>query len=261
MSRPLYIVTAARHVELDGPALRVEIEGQTASRVPIRQIDRVVSRFGAEWSTAALLACLTAGVPVVFLAGDGSAAGHCLPARQRASTLAKRLDSLERRHDGMTVFANWEASEQRWAVLALIGRPGSSPVPDLRPERLHMVLLTEIGASLEWARGALRAFEGLLTAHLSALLLAAGLPHHHTAPAPIGRLDLFGACFAAARWDLFPALRAAAEHRQAHPRAWRNGTERAERIARRYEAVAPRIAAMQSRRLRRLDQWLWEIEA
>lgn len=102
--------------------------------------------------------------------------------------------------------------------------------------------------------------EALLAADLSALLLSAGLPAVRAAPAPSGRVDLFAACLAAARWELVPALWRASQHRLRHPRAWSTSARRVQRLTRQYEALAPRIAAVTRRRLQRLDQWLWEWE-
>lgn len=261
MRKPLYLGHAARRVRLDGAALCVDVEGRAPARVPLRRLSRVVAHRGAEWSTAALVTCLEAGVPVAFLRFDGMPAGVCLPAVARGSEpLARRLDRLERSPHGRAAFANWAAAEERRAILRLLGRPMVASAVDLRPERVRAAVLADLPVSPAAGEAMLRRLEGMLAAELPELLLRAGLPTFRAASVPAGRLDLFGACLAAARWELVPALRRAAAHRRAHPRKWTAPAQRAQRLARQYEALAPRIAAQTHRRLQRLDHWLWERE-
>ncbi|MBX6323927.1 MAG: CRISPR-associated endonuclease Cas1 [Rhodospirillaceae bacterium] len=260
MIRPLYLGAETRAVALDGPALRIAAEGRADARVPLRMLSRVVSRTAVEWSTSALVACLTAGVPVALVGTDGAAIGLCLPTARRSADLARRLDALEREPGGTEAFRNWARAEERRAMLAVLGRPEPGAAVDARPETLRRMVLAAADVGPDRAAAMLRALEGMLAAHLAGLLLGAGLPHRRAAPAPPGRLDLFGACLGAARWELVPALERAAAHRRAQPRAWDTPRQRARRLARRYEATAPRIAASMRRRLRRLDEWLWERE-
>jgi hypothetical protein len=261
MSRTLYLGAEAREVVLDGPALLVRVEDGPGTRVPLRLLARVVARPAAEWSTAALVACLSGGVAVSFLKPDGAPLGHCLPAARRASDLAGMLDRLERERDASEAFSNWVRSEERRAILRLARkRPWAATHGETRPDKLREAALA--AASPDRAAGAqiLAALEGLLAAHLPGLLSQAGLPPRWASPAPPGRLDLCTACHAAARWMLVPALEAAATHRRRHPRAWRAIRERDARIARQFEGHAPAIARDLHERLRRLEFLLWERE-
>src|SRR5690554_6643168 len=99
MKRPLYLAGAARAVELDGPALRITVDGRADGRVPFRLLSRVVVRGGVTWSSAALTACFGAGVPLVFLRPDGQPLGLCLPALPSEESLYQRLARLEEEPD------------------------------------------------------------------------------------------------------------------------------------------------------------------
>jgi len=259
VTRPLYLGADARQVALDGPALRVSVEARADSRVPLRLLSRVVSRADVDWSPAALSACMEAGVPMVFLRGNGTPLGYCLPALPRTVDLARRLDRLEQEPGGPAAFRTWAMAEERRAILALTGHPPARTGFDLRPARIRKAVLNGIGANYQRSEAMWARLEGMLAVQVASLLLAAGLPPYRVAPAPAGRLDLHGVCIAAARWELVPALRLATAHRAAHPRAWAEASARAERLTRQYEALSPRIAASMRRRLRRLEAWLWEI--
>jgi hypothetical protein len=258
--RPLYLGSAARGVRLDGPALSVAVDGHCETRVPLRLLSRVISPLGIEWSTAALTACLGFGVPVAFFRSDGAMVGLCLPAARRQLDLNRRLDALEAEPRGRTAFDNWSASEERRAILALVGRRRPDVDVDLRPQILRTRILAALDANADRVGALLLRLEGLLAGHLGQLLIEAGLSARRAGPAA-GRLDLFAACMAAARWELVPTLHDAVQHRRLHPEAWSDAAKRARRLARRYEHVAPKVAASQRRRLRRLDAWLWEMEA
>lgn len=258
MTRPLYLGAAARQVALDGPALRVIVEARADSRVPLRLLSRVVSRTEVDWTPAALSACMAAGIPLVFLRGNGAPLGYCLPALPRTADLARSLDMLEQEPDGMAAFRTWAMAEERRAILVLTGNPPARTGFDLRPARIRKAVLTGLGANYQRSEAMWNHLEGLLAVQIAGHLLAASLPPYRAAPAPAGRLDLHGACLAAARWELVPALRRATAHRAVHPRAWSEAAARAERLARQYEALSPGVAASMRRRLRRLEAWLWE---
>jgi len=256
--RPLYLGAGVHAVDRDGPALRIGAGNGPHGRVPVRLISRVVTRTGVQWSAEALSACMGAGVPLVFVAADGAPVGFCLPAAPRTDDLARRLDALEHEPDGVVAFQTWAAAEERRAILAVTGRPPVEAACDLRPEHVRRAVTAETAVSPEQADAMWRRMEGALAAYVTRHLLAALLPPHRAAPAAEGRVDLHGACMAAGRWELVPALRRAAAHRRAHPRSWKTPAARARRLARRFEAEAPRLAASMRRRLHRLELWLAE---
>src|SRR5690606_2143572 len=260
MKRPLYLAGAARSVELDGPALRILVEGRADGRVPLRLLSRVVVRGRVAWSSAALGACFAAGVPLVFLQSDGRPLGYRLPAVQSEERLGTRLDRLEEEPDGIARFGDWTRAEERRALLACRLLFQGGELLDLRPQRCRALVLSRLDPSPERAEALWQALEGLLAGHLSELLLAAGLGPRHAAPAPPGRVDLFGACLAAGSWKLVPSLQRLCAHRRAHPEAWRGPERRRRRLARHYDATAPAVAADLRRRLHRLELWCQERE-
>ncbi len=258
MSKALYLGIEARSVYLDGPALRIVAEGRADVSIPLRQVSRVVANATVEWTTSALLGCLGSGISVALLQPDGQPIGLCLPARSRAPDLEQRLRYLEQDPGGRAAFDNWALSEERRAILALLGREARNGAMDLRPQPVRARVLLAADGNIARAGAILIALEGLLASQLSALLLGHGLGPRRSAPAAIGRLDLFGACLAAARWELASALGLACEHRRRHANAWRSSRDRHLRLARRYEAIAPKVVASQARRMRRLEVWLWD---
>lgn len=260
MSRTLYLGTEAQRVVLDGPALRVGTTDQADQQVPLRLLSRVVARPHAEWSTAALVACLGAGIPITFLRPDGMPLGHCLPAGPRSSDLVRLIDGFEADWDAASLFGNWARAEERRAILRLTkGSAAANDGAEFRPDRLRHAILDAAGpAQRAIAAALLLGLEGLLGAHLPRLILEAGLSPRWASPAPKGRLDLFGACFAALRWSLIPMLDDALRHRRAHPDAWAQPHQRNQRLARRYEGSAAAVATLTRALLHRLELLLWE---
>lgn len=90
MIRPLYLDAALPwQIRLDeGPALHVSAPGRARSLYPLSRLARVISPSHATWSTPALLACLRAGVPVLFHDAAGATVGWCFGPRKRETTLA-----------------------------------------------------------------------------------------------------------------------------------------------------------------------------
>lgn len=258
MRRPLYLAGAARAVELDGPALRISMNGQADGRIPLRLLSRVIVRGSVSWSTAALTACFGAGIPLIFLRPDGQALGLCLPSVQTEESLCRRLARLEEEPDNLAAFADWARAEERRAILAHALPPGNREAPDLRPQSYRQQVLRDLDPSTQRALALWQQLEGLLVAQLSELFLGAGLNTRFAAPAQRGRLDPFSAFLAAGRWELVPTLRRLSAHRARHPEAWREGDQRRRRLARHYEATAPAIAASFRRRLLRLELWCQE---
>ncbi len=262
MSRTLYLGGHAREVVLDGPALLVRVEDGPGTRIPLRLLARVVARPAAQWSTAALVACLSGGIAISFLKPDGAPLGHCLPATRRASDLGRMLDRLERERDAQDAFSNWARSEERRAILRLARKRPWAAIPgETRPGKLRDAALAGTAVDQASAASILASLEGLLAAHLPGMLSQAGLPPRWASPAPPGRIDLCNACHSAARWLLVPALEAAAAHRRRHPGAWRQRRDREARLARQFEGLAPAIAQDLQGRLRRLEFLLWERDA
>jgi hypothetical protein len=115
MLRPLYLEgTTPWQVRLDGGvALRIAAPGRAARNVPLQQVARVVCDARVHWDSEALLACLRAGVPVVFHDARGDPVGWCFGPRRRETTLANLLQEALTQLDWPERWAQWHAAVQR----------------------------------------------------------------------------------------------------------------------------------------------------
>lgn len=106
--KPLYLPASAQlQVAVDGPALRVKASHRAAQWLPLDRISRVLSAIDVQWETPALIACLRAGVPVIFIDGYGNAQGFCYGPRHRENSLTSLLVELIERPD-------WDDHYQAW---------------------------------------------------------------------------------------------------------------------------------------------------
>ncbi len=125
--RPLYLDPAVPWlVRLeDGVALGIAGEGRTRSLYPLRRLSRVVCGRRAQWCSEALLACLEAGVPIVFTDTRRGTIGWCFGARRRETTLAQLLREGLTHPEWPSRFDAWLAAVQRRemrAALAALGQ-------------------------------------------------------------------------------------------------------------------------------------------
>ena len=122
MIRPLYLDAALPwQVRLDdGPALHVSAPGRARGLYPLDRLARVVSPSHATWSTPALLACLSAGVPVLFHDATGDTVGWCFGPRKRETTLASLLrEALDQPLWAGLIDTWFEAAHRREMMAAL----------------------------------------------------------------------------------------------------------------------------------------------
>lgn len=106
-------------VEVDGPALRIEQPQRANMLYPLVRLARVLSKGGVHWSCEALLACAEAGIPVVFLDGEGGVRGYLFGASSGEDTLYLRLRSCVRRPDGLDRYIAWRRTMAAHAQRAL----------------------------------------------------------------------------------------------------------------------------------------------
>lgn len=95
MLQSLHLDGAERPVAVlcEGPALRLRRHGIADVFAPLPSLGRVtVHGTGVHWRTEALMACLEAGVPVLFHGGRGEWLGTLLPAR--VPTVRRELAGL-----------------------------------------------------------------------------------------------------------------------------------------------------------------------
>ncbi|MFO1291830.1 MAG: hypothetical protein U1F07_02000 [Rubrivivax sp.] len=124
MLRPLYLDRGVPwQVRLDaGVALSVAAEGRARSLYPLRRLSRVVCGRNARWRTDALVACLEAGVPIVFHGAHDETVGWCFGARRRETTLAQLLREGLAEPDWPERFETWRAALQRREMRAALAQ-------------------------------------------------------------------------------------------------------------------------------------------
>ncbi|MDW8336740.1 MAG: CRISPR-associated endonuclease Cas1 [Tepidimonas sp.] len=108
-ARPLYLMAGVRwSVRLDADiVLRIEAPGRAASFYPLPRLSRIHSDTQVNWATEAMLACLSAGIPIVFTDRHGQTLGWCFGPRRRETTLAELLREATRS-------PQWDLFWQSW---------------------------------------------------------------------------------------------------------------------------------------------------
>lgn len=134
MIRPLYLdASEAWNVRLDdGPALNISAPGRARSLYPLGRLARVVCPSHAEWTTSALMACMRAGVTVVFHDATGTPLGWCFGPRRRETTLGSLLREASGHPGGSEIIERWRLAAERREVLAAL-KTTSSPLVNLQP--------------------------------------------------------------------------------------------------------------------------------
>lgn len=176
-------------VTLDGRALRVRRLERAAIFYPLTRLARILSQGQVEWSYAALLACAGAGIPVVFLDGNGGARAYLFGASSGQGGLYRRLRAEVWRAEGPNRYRDWRrtmtacarrALQQRLRQCGVLSDPvlawrGFTPLTHsaaihcsetVAPQSLHGVL-TGLSAQL-WLEAGLNAAR---LAHLERLPL------------------------------------------------------------------------------------------
>lgn len=126
MTKPLYLDAGITwQVALDaGPALHLSAPGRARTLMPLSRLARVVSPCHAQWSTPALLACLAAGVPVLFQDRHGDTVAWCFGPRRRETTLGNLLREALDQPDGLDLIDRWRTAEARREMLAALRATG-----------------------------------------------------------------------------------------------------------------------------------------
>lgn len=176
--RPLYLDPGyARTVQLDGPALYVTGERRAAGRYPLSRISRVIVRGDVELRTAALLACLEHGVPVVFLDAAGNPRGACFGNHRRERALGSLLRELLELDNWRDYYGVWLAAMERRAILRATSTLRIE-LRDLRADRAWNGCVNRVAGGhnqKEPARTLYRYLQGLVTAHTAEGLYRAGI--------------------------------------------------------------------------------------
>ncbi|MDS4029354.1 MAG: CRISPR-associated endonuclease Cas1 [Candidatus Contendobacter sp.] len=172
--KPLYLQGRnGLAVELDGPALRVRQPERAAVFYPLARLARVLSKGGVRWTCDALLACADAGIPVVFLDGDGGVRGYLFGPSASDDDLYQRLRAYRRRADGPDRYADWRqemGGRARRALAEQLRRAGAGPGPVLAWRGLAPAGAGAVLEATVWRR-----LHGLLAGLSAQLLVEAGL--------------------------------------------------------------------------------------
>ena len=114
---PLYLLGgASRHVDLDGPALRLRQSRATDLRYPLARLSRIVAGQTIQWSSKALCACMEARIPIIFLGKDKDPLGYVLPVQARRSRLDDALQEYVSLNEWGPGYHNWLRAERMRAL-------------------------------------------------------------------------------------------------------------------------------------------------
>lgn len=122
MLNPLVLDPAiAWTIQLDQQvALRVAAPGRARSLYPLSRLGRVVCGRHVQWQTEALLACLEAGVPVLFTDHRGASLAWCFGMRRREATLQELLRLALSQPQWAQWFEQWRAATARREIMACL---------------------------------------------------------------------------------------------------------------------------------------------
>ncbi len=130
--QPVYLNTpGVRRVTLEGPALRIHSRDQADRFMPLNRLSRVVCRGNVQWSTAAMIRCMQAGVTITFLDREGRAVGMCLGDWPQYSPLSELLDAFFTLDEGPARLVDWFRSQSRNRLIRLLHKHDIQ-CPDLR---------------------------------------------------------------------------------------------------------------------------------
>jgi hypothetical protein len=174
--RPLYLI-AEQPIVVDFacPALRVAAAARAPTLHPLPSLSRVLCRGRVDWAAPALTACLEAGVPIVFVAGDGRVLGVLQVSGADVTGLGEYLRCVAESPDWPERYANWRRAQQRRLIARLCSAVGW-PDPQLRPEAMRRQL--DRALQRRWAaipQRLLAPYVPLVRAEVAAALAGAGI--------------------------------------------------------------------------------------
>jgi hypothetical protein len=166
----------ALRVAREGPALRVARADRAARWYPLGRLARIISRRSVSWDGDALLACLDAQVPVIFLDAEGLVCGVCLGRANDVAGLQAHLDAFLSGPNWRERWNNWFRSQERRMILNL-HLALRWPMGDLRPGEVGPILDRAVAARLErdTSRKSLGRLRSLLAAQVLEVLERAGI--------------------------------------------------------------------------------------
>ncbi len=163
-------------VSRDGPALRVARPERAARWYPLGWLARIISRRSVSWDGDALLACLDARVPVIFLDPEGAVCGVCVGRADDVAGLQAHLDAFLSGPNWRERWNDWFRAQERRMILNL-HLALRWPLSDLRPgevgPRLDRAVAIRVGR--EASRKCLGRLRSLLAAQILEVLERAGI--------------------------------------------------------------------------------------
>ncbi|MBK8908695.1 MAG: CRISPR-associated endonuclease Cas1 [Rhodospirillales bacterium] len=243
MRKALYLDGAAEPVEvvLDGPALRIRRYARADARAPIRLLGRIVVSGSVAWRTDALLACMDAGVPVVFVAADGAARGWAVGAQGTEEDINLLLEDACLDRDWKGHREDWIRGMERRSLIAAINGLKVHPASMRGPEAWAACEARVDALNAPVKAAAIAAcLKGALSAHVAQLLRGQGIAGRFATGygAPVRLLDDFTRILA---WELWPLVWEAALYFCRHGVKHRTEADVRRRLIRFYEAQAPKM--------------------
>jgi hypothetical protein len=245
-------------VALDGPSLLVRRAGAADLRLPLRRLARISVRGPVTFAADTLAACLSAGVPVSFLDGQGRSLGQLLPTHRRHQDLAALVDEAVASGRFAALRTDWRAAIERRSLIRAVAALGLR-VEDLRARTVRLAAaraVDRLGAPVPTEELEAR-LEALLDGLLAELLIAEGAGLRFQGQDP--DLDLAADLRVALGFELWPAIRDLARYLGRHGAKHRTEPALQARIVRRFEAARPRLERAVAEALAMLRRCLREV--
>ena len=131
--KPCYIqARPGMQINLDGPALSINVPDRAPVLIPLGRVSRVVISGSAECSITAALACAEHGIAVTFLQQDGTVRAHLFGRYRVKNDLFTHLRNLLDRPDWPDRYQQWLESAASYARKSLCRKL------DLPPDRFSI---------------------------------------------------------------------------------------------------------------------------
>ena len=128
--KALYLMSRTRLSIRQAGASLAAFEGKVCrGRFPLNRVSRVLSSRHVDWRGEALVACMRAGVCIIFLDGHGSVYGTCEPPLVRVSPITEALDELVEESDWPNTFDNFMRHLRSHALKAWIEESSNTMLP------------------------------------------------------------------------------------------------------------------------------------
>ncbi len=116
---PLYLYgRQPTSVDIDGPALKVDVVARASRRFPLARIARIICGHRVEWRAAALACCQQQRLPIVFVGADQQVTGYLQPVLAVRSRLDRLIEEFIDRPDWPEHYRNWQRAERMDLLLA-----------------------------------------------------------------------------------------------------------------------------------------------